>query len=287
MKTILIQPSLPIASEPMSRCAKLCSPSMSAAPPRAPISSTPTGRCLGHGRNRGGNPASNNPDFAASSIISAVEAAVAEAGGGPFDIIVAQIALAGTAGACRAGEARDGIPRGSGSAGRSFSPATCWRCSPRSPSRRTAIASSPEPGAGAIRIRGGEIDRVVDLAGWQLGDLGSGYWLGHEAAKAAVAEMEGRGPATALTPALLEAMNIANAGDGHARAVDAAAAVHRRDLCPAPHRARPLCAAGHRASATDPVAAQLLEEAERYLAHRLRDRVRCRRCRARSCWAAA
>ena len=53
------------------------------------------GHCLGHGRNRGGNPASNTPDLAASAIISAVDAAVADAGGGPFDIVVAQIALAG------------------------------------------------------------------------------------------------------------------------------------------------------------------------------------------------
>src|SRR5690242_4497733 len=53
-----------------------------------------TGRCLGAGRNSGGNPASNNPEFAASSIIAAVESAVAQAGG-PFDISIAQIALAG------------------------------------------------------------------------------------------------------------------------------------------------------------------------------------------------
>ena len=53
------------------------------------------GRCLGQGRDRGGNPASNNPAFAASSIISAVEAAVADAGGGPLDIAIALIALAG------------------------------------------------------------------------------------------------------------------------------------------------------------------------------------------------
>ena len=30
------------------------------------------GRCLGQGRNRGGNPASNTPDQAASAIISAM-----------------------------------------------------------------------------------------------------------------------------------------------------------------------------------------------------------------------
>src|SRR3954471_6838308 len=55
----------------------------------------PAGNCLGQGRSRGGNPASNTPELAASAMISAVEAAGADAGGEPLDIIVAQIALAG------------------------------------------------------------------------------------------------------------------------------------------------------------------------------------------------
>src|SRR5215213_6307154 len=152
------------------------------------------GRCLGHGRNRGGNPASNNPDFAASSMISAVEAAVDEAGG-PFDIVIAQIALAGPQAHVALARLEEAF-------------------------RRLGL-SGPIAFAGDLLAMFASVTlavdgycRVVDLAGWQLGDLGSGYWLGHEAAKAAVAEMEGRGPATALTPALLEAMSIANAGAG-------------------------------------------------------------------------
>lgn len=221
------------------------------------------GRCLGHGRNRGGNPASNNPDFAASSIIAAVEAAVADAGSGPFDVIVAQIALAGPQAHVALAKLETAF-RTMGLSGpivfagdllamfTSVTLATEGYC---------LVAGT---GAGAIRIRNGEIDRVVDLAGWQLGDLGSGYWLGHEAAKAAVAEMEGRGPATALTPALLEAMKIADAG-GSAQGrsmplrlfIDAVYALRPIELA----RFAPLVIA-HR---SDPVAARLLEEAERYL----------------------
>ena len=52
------------------------------------------GRCLGQGRNRGGHPASNSPEQAASAILSAVEAAVADAGG-PLEIELALLALAG------------------------------------------------------------------------------------------------------------------------------------------------------------------------------------------------
>jgi len=165
------------------------------------------GNCLGHGRNRGGNPASNNPDFAAASIIAAVEGAVADAGGGPFDITIAQIALAGPEAHVARAKLEEAFRR-LGLSGAivfagdllamfaSVTPAMDGYC---------VVAGT---GAGAIRIRGGAIDRVVDLAGWQLGDLGSGYWLGHEAAKAAAAEMEGRGEPTALTGALLEALNI-------------------------------------------------------------------------------
>ncbi len=63
-------------------------------------------------------------------------------------------------------------------------------------------------GAGAVRLRDGEIDRVIDASGWLLGDAGSGYWLGHQAARAATEDLEGRGEATALTRALLGALNI-------------------------------------------------------------------------------
>ena len=39
-----------------------------------------TGKCLGQGRSRGGNPGSTPPDQAAAAIIVAAEAAIADAG---------------------------------------------------------------------------------------------------------------------------------------------------------------------------------------------------------------
>ena len=193
----------------------------------------------------------------------------------------------GTAGACGAGPAGGGVPRGSGSAGRSFSPATCWRCSPRSPLAMDGYCVVAGTGAGAIRIRGGEIDRVVDLAGWQLGDLGSGYWLGHEAAKAAVAEMEGRGPATALTPALLEALSIADAGEGTARAARCRCGSSSTRSTPCAPSSSPALRRWSSRNRDDPVAAQLLD-AGRALSRSSTSRPPSMpRCRARSCWAAA
>ncbi|MEO8884018.1 MAG: BadF/BadG/BcrA/BcrD ATPase family protein [Devosia sp.] len=223
-----------------------------------------TGTCLGHGRSRGGNPASNNPDFAASSMIAAVEAAVADAGGRPFDIIIAQIALAGPEVHVARAKLEQAFRR-LGLSGAivfagdllamfaSVTPAMDGYC---------VVAGT---GAGAVRILGGEIDRVVDLAGWQLGDLGSGYWLGHEAAKAAAAEMEGRGAPTALTPALLDVLKIPT-GEGGAQGrsmalrlfIDAIYALRPIELA----RFAPLVIA-HRG---DAIADGLLAQAERYLA---------------------
>ena len=164
------------------------------------------GTCLGQGRDRGGNPASNTPEQAAMAIISAVQQAVTQAGE-PLDIGIALIALAGPQKHVAVARLEDAF-RGMGLSGplvfagdvqamfASATPAMDGYC---------LIAGT---GAGAVRIRGGEIEQVVDLAGWLLGDLGSGYWLGHEAAKAAVAHMEGRGPATALTRDVLSALDI-------------------------------------------------------------------------------
>jgi N-acetylglucosamine kinase-like BadF-type ATPase len=221
------------------------------------------GRCLGRGRNRGGNPASNTPEQAASAIILAVEAAVAEAGG-PRDIAVALIALAGP-------QAHVALARletafrtlgltgpivFAGDVQAMFSSVTATA------DGYCVIAGT---GAGAVRIRGGEVERVVDLAGWLLGDLGSGYWLGLEAARAAVAELEERGEKTLLTPALLDALGIPWSHDKRLGRpaplrllIDAIYAMRPIELA----RFAPLVVA-HRA---DAVGGRLLARAERYLA---------------------
>jgi N-acetylglucosamine kinase-like BadF-type ATPase len=222
------------------------------------------GVCLGHGRNRGGNPASNDPAQAAGAIISAVEAAVADAGGVLPAIDLALIALAGPQ--VHVARARlEAAFRGLGLAGplvfagdllamfASASPAADGYC---------VVAGT---GAGAVRIRDGAIDRVVDANGWLLGDRGSGFWLGHKCAQAVVAELDGRGAATALTPALLGALGIewsdARAANSRplplSRLVDAVYAMRPIELA----QFAPLVIA-HRG---DPVAGRLLEEATRWL----------------------
>jgi glucosamine kinase len=221
-----------------------------------------TGTCLGQGRDKGGNPASNSPEQAAAAIISAVRGAAAQVGE-RLDIKIALIALAGPQAHVAVGRLEKAFQEigltGSivfvGDVQAMFASAT--------PAMEgyCLIAGT---GAGAVRIRGGEVEQVVDLAGWLLGDLGSGYWLGHEAAKAAVAHMEGRGPATVLTRALLEALNIADAEGGMQGRpmplrlfIDGIYALRPIELA----RFAPVVIR-HRG---DPVADALIAQAERYL----------------------
>lgn len=221
------------------------------------------GLCLGRGRNRGGNPASNDPDLAASAMLSAVEAALADAGGGPFDIVQALIALAGPPGRL-ARQRLEPAFRELGLSGEiaivgdllamfaSATPALDGYC---------VVAGT---GAGAVRLRGGAIDRVVDASGWLVGDLGSGYWLGQEATRAVAADLEGRGEKTALTPAILSALNIPLSGE-----VVNGRPLPLRGLIDAVYAMRPIELAqfaplviAHR---DDAAAARLIASAEAYL----------------------
>ena len=71
-------------------------------------------------------------------------------------------------------------------------------------------------GAGAIRVEDGRQVAVADALGWLLGDEGSGFWIGQRVVRAALADLDGRGPSTALTPLLLARLGVpapSDAGD--------------------------------------------------------------------------
>lgn len=63
-------------------------------------------------------------------------------------------------------------------------------------------------GAAALRVDGGAVAAVADGLGWLIGDAGSGFWIGRNVALAAANELDGRGPATALTPLVLAHFDI-------------------------------------------------------------------------------
>ncbi len=222
------------------------------------------GRCLGQGRNKGGNPASNSPDEAASAMISAVEAAVSQAGGGPLRIAVALIALAGPK-VRVAIERLESAFRAAGLTGPIVFGGDLQAMFASVTAAMDGYCIVAGTGSGAVRIRNGEIERVVDAAGYLLGDSGSGYWLGHQAARAVCAELEGRGEKTALTPALLAELNIQFSDE-----TQYGRPAHLRNFIDAIYGLRPIELArfsrlviAHR---SDPVAARLIDEAERYLA---------------------
>ena len=60
-------------------------------------------------------------------------------------------------------------------------------------------------GTGSVAgvVSGGRLARVVDGGGWLLGDTGSGFWIGQEIVRAVAEHLDGRGPGTALTDAVL------------------------------------------------------------------------------------
>jgi len=221
------------------------------------------GLCLGRGRNTGGNPASNTPDGAAAAIISAVEMALAEAAR-PLDIAVALIALAGPR--AHVAEARlETAFRALGLSGKLLFSGDLQAMLASVTAAENGYCIVAGTGAGAARIRAGAIERVADAVGWLLGDLGSGYWLGHQAAIAVAADLDGRGEATALTPALLGALGLELSD---ARAYDSRP-MALRTLIDAVYGGKPITLARFAplviAARDDKVAARLLAQAEAYL----------------------
>ncbi|WP_432509919.1 BadF/BadG/BcrA/BcrD ATPase family protein [Kineococcus sp. SYSU DK001] len=122
-------------------------------------------------------------------------------------------------------------------------------------------------GAVAARVRDGDLARVAGGNGWLLGDPGSGFWIGRRVARAAAADLDGTGPATALTAAVLAAFGLpddrrvqrgrALALPGLVDAVHAAAPVRLArlaPLCPTAARAGDAVAAGIVTAAGDELA---------------------------------
>jgi glucosamine kinase len=120
-------------------------------------------------------------------------------------------------------------------------------------------------GAVAAAVRGRVPVRLVDGYGWLVGDLGSGFWLGREAARAALAALDARrGSATALLPTVVaDVLGREGAADRDH--------ISRRDLLRALYSRRPIelarlapcvtrCAAGG-----DRVATRICRQAARHL----------------------
>src|SRR3954452_9178542 len=170
-----------------------------------------SGRCLGYARAAGGNPTSHGADRAVTSVVAAIEQALALSGVDPAAVELVMVAHAG-------GHATyvEGIERGLAALGmpapvRTAGDLLALFTSGTHETEGAALIA----GTGAIggAVRGGELVRTVDGTGWLLGDSGSGFWIGHRVARAVVDDLDGGRP-TALTPALLARLDLQHKVDG-------------------------------------------------------------------------
>lgn len=102
--------------------------------------------------------------------------------------------------------------------------------------QRDGYAMVAGTGAAGIRVHDGRVERTADGLGWLLGDVGSGYWIGHRVVTAAIASLDGRGEETELVPLVLHAVGIDNARE---RGVDGRP-LSLRDLVEKLYQLRPI-----------------------------------------------
>lgn len=134
-------------------------------------------------------------------------------------------------------------------------------------------AGTPEPsgsvlisGTGAIaaRIADGEMADTADGIGWLLGDLGSGFWLGREAAALTARELYTRPLTGPLTRAVAVAvLGAVPATASRQAADDLIGALHDQ---PPRHLSRLAPLVTDAATAGDPQALRLVDRAAAYLA---------------------
>ncbi|MEU4405085.1 BadF/BadG/BcrA/BcrD ATPase family protein [Streptosporangium sp. NPDC023963] len=233
-----------------------------------------SGRRAGYGRAPGGNPAAHGNAVAVANIGLALELALR--GTDPGLVAGAVIGLAG-------GGALDRLvfdpmwaaaglrvpPRLTGDLGIAFAAGTAEP-------RGTALIAGT--GAIAARIEDGEPVTIADGLGWLLGDQGSGFWLGREAAGAAAHALS-RGDAGGrltrlVTDALLEdevsGPAVAEMGEGGAGTVEGMRALAIRLVVRAQSRpplelARLAPLVSRAAAEGDPAALRIVSTAARLL----------------------
>jgi N-acetylglucosamine kinase-like BadF-type ATPase len=171
-----------------------------------------TGHCLGLGIAGSGNPISAGPEGMVLAVGAAVRQAIEAAGMEPSAVAGAAVAMAGARSVrSAAGPEHPSITAALAAAAVHApfvveSDLLAMFCAGSSDLDGYALVAGT--GAAAIRVRGGEVEDVSDGSGWLLGDEGSGFWIGHHVVRAVVADLDGRGPATRLTPLALAQLGI-------------------------------------------------------------------------------
>lgn len=164
------------------------------------------GSCSGYAVAGGGNPTASGVESVANAMRSAAESALRQAGAAPDDIGHALAAMAGSA------VGLTGVERGLQQLGitaplRLGSDLEAMFFAGTAQLAGSALVSGT--GAAAIVVKDGVTTARSDGRGWLLGDVGSGYWIARLVVRAVTADLDGRGPETLLTDALLAAAGVA------------------------------------------------------------------------------
>jgi glucosamine kinase len=159
------------------------------------------GVCRGFGTAGSGNPISSGPAHAAEQVASAAAAAIARAG---VDVVAGPVvlAMAGSSADADTGWITPALAA-AGADGRIVVESDLLATFCAGAWEQDGYAVVAGTGAAAIGVRGGRQVRVADGLGWLLGDAGSGFWIGRRVVRAVAADLDGRGPTTALTALLL------------------------------------------------------------------------------------
>lgn len=154
------------------------------------------GERLGTGRGGGGNPTSHGAERAAAELLTALRGALA--GVDPARVRAGAIGLAGAGRLLADPAGRAAFDRAWHDAGLRCPYAVhgdalvAYASGTAAPDGTVLVAGT---GAIAAEVRDLRLDRVADGHGWLLGDAGSGFWLGREAVRGLLADLDaGRAP---------------------------------------------------------------------------------------------
>jgi N-acetylglucosamine kinase-like BadF-type ATPase len=178
------------------------------------------GRCLGYGRASSGNPTSAGIPHAVAAVGAATDQALAGIAVAVGEPSLAVLALAGQKSAAFEEQVSARLaPLGFGPV---ILEPDLIGIFGSGTHLRDGYAMVAGTGTAAVRVVGGQLDRVVGGRGWLLGDAGGGYWIGHQVARAVVSALDGQGAPTALTERLLATVAIpapADSADDGVRAL--------------------------------------------------------------------
>ena len=165
------------------------------------------GRCLGYAVAGSGNPTAVGPERAATSVAESVRDALGAAEVPATRIRTVVLAMAGAGSTSATAEVRLGLAAVGVDAPLVLESdlLATYFSGTHEPDGYAVIAGT---GAGAIRVEAGRQVAVADGLGWLLGDEGSGFWIGHRVVRAALADLDGRGPSTGLTPLVLGRLGV-------------------------------------------------------------------------------